>query len=91
MVDPQPKAFGISLRPDGHGGLGVYVPLDSSGFQRGSPYYHCVSMMMMMMMMMIDYGEMSHDICVFGFMSLMLLFTWFISAPFEVSQCVLFD
>lgn len=44
-----------------------------------------------MMMKMIDYGEMSHDIFVFGFMLLMLLFTWLISAPFEVSQCVLFD
>ena len=34
---PVSKAFGISLRPDGHGGLGVYVPWDSSGFQRGGP------------------------------------------------------
>lgn len=99
MVDPHPKAFGISLRPDGHGGLGVYVPWDSSGCQRGSPYYHCVQSQVQiyckyrpqMMMKMIDYGEMSHDIFVFGFMLLMLLFTWLISAPFEVSQCVLFD
>ena len=48
------------------------------------------TMMMMMMMMMIDYGELSHEICVFWLMFCISFFeSWFISASFEVSQCVL--
>ena len=42
------------------------------------------------MMMMIDYGELSHEICVFWLMFCISFFeSWFISASFEVSQCVL--
>ena len=40
--------------------------------------------------MMIDYAEMSHETCVFWLIFCILFFeSWFISASFEVSQCVL--